>query len=414
MVATIEKSAGLLADYRGIVPAGLIESVQAIANRLKGLRVVHVNSTREGGGVAEILRSLVPLMDNVGLDVSWHVINASEEFFQVTKKLHNLLQGAEGDLSDTELEIYESQAEEMAAQMKGLGITADVWVMHDPQSLPLASLLPDVQRALWVCHIDTSAPNKGALTRLTPWMQAYSRILFSMEEYVVPGLNPSVVSIVRPAIDPLSLKNRELSPEQVRAALERLGVDPSRPLMTQVARFDRWKDPWGVIDAYRMVKREIPGVQLGLLGVIAAQDDPEAYAVVESVKKYAGDDPDIHLFTDPGQVGEQEVAAFQLASGVILQKSLREGFGLSVTEAMWHGTPVVGGNCGGIRCQIDDGVTGFLVNDVPECAERVKDILTNPAKRERMGNAAREVVREKFLMPRLLKDYLEQFESLIS
>ena len=414
MVATIEKSTALLADYRGIVPAGLIESVQAIAHRLKGLRVVHVNSTREGGGVAEILRSLGPLMDDVGLDVSWYVIDAPEEFFQVTKKLHNLLQGAEGDLSDTEMEIYESQAQEMAARMKGLRITADVWVMHDPQSLPLASLLPDVQRALWVCHIDTSAPNKGALARLTPWMQAYSRILFSMEEYVVLGLNPSVVSIVRPAIDPLSLKNRELSPEQVRAALERLGVDPSRPLMTQVARFDRWKDPWGVIDAYRMVKREIPGVQLGLLGVIAAIDDPEAYAVAESVEEYAGDDPDIHLFTDPGQVGEQEVAAFQLASGVILQKSLREGFGLSVTEAMWHGTPVVGENCGGIRCQIDDGVTGFLVNNVPECAERVKELLSNPEKRERMGNAAKEVVRERFLMPRLLKDYLEQFESLMS
>ncbi len=209
-----------------------------------------------------------------------------------------------------------------------------------------------------------------------------------------------------PAIDPLRLKNRRPAPRVVREVLARLGIDTERPLIAQLARFDRWKDPWGVIDAYRLVKRDIPALQLALAGVITAKDDPEAWSVVEDVRAYAGSDPDIHIYSDPREVQELEVAALQAGADVVLQKSTREGFGLSVAEALWKGTPTVAGRCGGIRIQIEDGRTGFLVSSVEECAERVSGLLQDREAGATMGAAGREYVRERFLLPRLLRDYL--------
>ncbi len=375
---------------------------------------MHVNSTADGGGVAEILRSLVPLMVDVGLDARWLVIPGSEAFFQTTKRLHDLLQGAPGELSPVEVSAYVSHIRKVAREIQHQGIRADIWVMHDPQSLPLAAFLPQDQASIWVCHIDTTAPNPGAVEALLPWLKTYSRQVFSLPEYVLPQLDQCRIRVAPPAIDPLQTKNRIPDLATTQAAMSRLGIDPRRPLVAQVARFDTWKDPCGVIDAYRLAKEEVPGLQLAMLGVISAQDDPNALDVFDSVARHAGADPDIHLFTDGRQVGETEVAAVQAGADVILQKSLREGFGLTVAEALWKGTPVIGGNCGGIKLQIIDGHSGFLVDSVEECSKRMLTLLGDRSLAHRTGELGKERVRSHFLMPRLLVNYLEWFRELAS
>jgi trehalose synthase len=403
-----------LDDYHEIAPEEQLDKIRGLASGLKGLRIAHVNSTADGGGFAEILRSLVPLMRDVGLDAQWLVMPGHEAFFEITKKLHNLMQGAEGELSAKEVSAYVAQSWKVSRAMREQGISADIWVMHDPQSLPLAAFLPETQPSLWICHIDTTAPNQSAAAALLPWLQAYPLIVFSLPQYILPALDPGRIRVAPPAIDPLLPKNRRPDLATAKSIIARLGIDPERPLVSQVARFDPWKDPWGVIDAYRMVKREQPDVQLAMLGVIAAQDDPEALSIFDSVAQHAGDDPDIHLFTDGRQVGEAEVAAVQTSADVIIQKSLREGFGLSVAEALWKGTPVIGGNCGGIRLQIVNGQTGFLVDTVEECAGHMLTLLRDRALAQRMGDAGKEWVRQQFLTPRLLTNYLEFFHELLA
>jgi len=399
-------------DYRGIALDEQLEQVETLASELKGMKVVHVNSTANGGGVAEILRSLVPLMRDAGLDAQWLVMPGDEGFFQTTKKLHNLLQGADGEVSDEEMSGYVANSRDMAKAIQEQEISADIWVMHDPQSLPLAAFLPSGQTSMWVCHIDTTAPNQQTVSSLLPWLKTYPLVTFSLPDYIMPSLDRSKTRVAPPAIDALQVKNHRPDRPTEKVTLASMGIDPSRPLVAQVARFDPWKDPWGVIDAYRLAKGEVPGLQLALLGVIAANDDPEAYSIFDSVVEHAGDDPDIHLFVDGGQVGEAEVAAVQAAADVIVQKSIREGFGLSVTEALWKATPVIGGNCGGIRLQILDGQTGFLVDNVEECAQRMLTLLGDKALAQHMGHAGKERVREQFLMPRLLANYLEFFRDL--
>ncbi len=395
-----------LDEYEGVAPEEQLEEARSLGRQVAGLRVVHVNSTAQGGGVAEILQSMVPLMRDIGIDARWFVMPGATSFFDTTKRLHNLLQGAEGEITDAMWGAYRSHVDDVASQIRSQGIEADVWIMHDPQSLPLAQSLNLNGSAMWVCHIDTTAPNPSALRGVLPLVAGYPLVLFSMPQYVLPGIPKDKVRIAPPAIDPLIVKNRLLQQTEVRSILQRLGVDPDRPLLCQVARFDRWKDPFGVIDAYRLVKKQVPDVQLALLGVIVAQDDPEAYSVVEDVRAYAQADPDIHLFTDPQDVGEVEVAAFQTGSTVMIQKSLREGFGLSVTEALWKGSPTVAGNCGGIRIQITDGDTGYLVSSVEECASRILQLLEDREFAQRMGNAGRHWVKKHFLLPRLTVDYM--------
>ena len=401
-----------LDSYREIAPEHQLDQARDLALGLKGLRVVHVNSTADGGGVAEILRSLVPLMRDVGLDAQWMVMPGHDAFFEVTKKMHNLLQGAQGEISAQELSLYIAQSWKVSKAIKEQGITADVWVMHDPQSLPLAAFLPD-QQAMWVCHIDTTEPNQRTAAALMPWLAAYPLMLFSLPQYILPGLDPEITRVAPPAIDPLVRKNQQPDLDTARSIIAGLGLDPHRPIISQVARFDPWKDPWGVINAYRLAKKQRPDLQLALLGVIAAQDDPEAYSVYDKVVEHAAGDPDIHLFADPAQVGEPEVAAIQTASDVVIQKSLREGFGLSVTEALWKGAPVIGGNCGGIRIQIVDGETGFLVDNVHQCAERILTLLENKTLAKQLGDSGKEWTRQRFLTPRLLNNYLDYFHELV-
>ncbi|MFQ5853756.1 MAG: glycosyltransferase, partial [Candidatus Binatia bacterium] len=343
----------------------------------------------------------------VGIDSRWYVIEPDAAFFQVTKKLHHCLQGDDEWFSDGETNLYISHNREAAACLDAAGTEADLWIIHDAQVVPFRNYSRTESPAVWVCHLDTTKPGEHVRQMLLFLLSNYERIVFSMPEYRLEGVDPAKVSVIPPAIDPLSPKNQALPRHVAKGFLARLGIDLARPLVTQVSRFDRWKDPWGVIDAYRLVKEGIPELQLALVGAMTAKDDPEAVEVFDAVKQCAQDDPDIHLFSSPDIIGDLEVGAFQCGSEVIVQKSLREGFGLTVTEAMWKGTPVVGGDCGGIRQQITDGETGFLVKGAQDCAQRIVELVKNRELARRMGEKARESVRKNYLMPRLLRDYLE-------
>ena len=389
------------------------EELTSLAKELGHLRFVHLNSTETGGGVAEILQSMVPLMNALGIATERIVIDPPSEFFQVTKRIHNLLQGAEGSLSKEELEVYYGSVRQVADDLRRRPVAADVWFFHDPQLLPLAGLLPRTSQEIriWIGHIDFTTPNPSVLDTLLPLVHDYDRLIFSLPSYVPARLSETPpVSIAPPAIDPLSVKNVALSESAAADITTALGIDPARPLITQVSRFDLWKDPWGVIDAFRLARNQVPGLQLALLGLSQATDDPEALDVLATVSNHAAQDPDIHLYFDASVLTcsiDEVVNAFQVASQVVIQKSTREGFGLTVTEAMWKAKPVIGGDVGGIRIQIDDAVNGYLVSSPEECAQRLVQLLQDPQLRARLGEAARESVRERFLMPRLAFDYLQ-------
>ena len=406
--------------YRSFISPALADRLTALSREFRHLKFVHLNSTATGGGVAEVLQSLVPLMNSLGVATERVVIHPPPEFFKVTKLIHNLLQGAKGVLSGEELSVYFQSLQAVADDIKGRSLSADVWFLHDPQLLPLAGMLPraEGQTRLWVCHIDLTDPNPSAAAALFSLTRHYDGLVFSLDSYVPSGLDAHLpVSIVPPAIDPLTEKNLPLPAEEAREVVAAMGVDPARPLITQVSRFDLWKDPWGVIDAYRIARREIPGLQLALLGLSQATDDPESLEVLNSVTEHAAHDPDIHLYFYPEGLRysiDRIVNAFQSASGVALQKSTREGFGLTVAETMWKGQPVVRGNVGGISLQIEDGISGFLVNSPEECASRIVQLMQAPALRERVGLAARESVRQRYLLPRLALEYLQAAQPHIS
>jgi trehalose synthase len=405
--------------YFPLLAPQLVEDLTAAARELQHLRFVHINSTATGGGVAEILQSLVPLMNSLGVVTERLVINPPPPFFQVTKRIHNFLQGADGALAPEELDFYFNTIREVAHDIREKSLEADVWFFHDPQLLPLASMLPKQtnETRLWVCHIDLTRPNQNVMDSLLPLTKAYDGLVFSLDSYVPSGLDENVpVYIVPPAIDPLTLKNIPLNEIEASKIIVAMGVDPHRPLITQVSRFDVWKDPLGVIDAYRLARQSVPGLQLALLGLSQAIDDPEALQVLDQVTRYAGGDPDIHLYFYPSGLPDtidNIVNAFQVASQIVLQKSIREGFGLTVAEAMWKGRPVIGGDVGGVRIQIKDGVNGYLVNSPAECAQRIVELLNDPGLRSRIGEAARNNVRDNYLLPRLASDYLQAVKALL-
>lgn len=410
---------GRLEDYEGLIEPSLQARLRSAAERLRGLRVTHVNATPAGGGVAEILRSLAPMMNSLGLEANWYTLDPDQAFFDVTKKLHNGLQGKPTSLSSDEVDRYWRHNQLTANQILELAGRPDVLVLHDAQVLPVASFLPTATRKIWHCHVDITAPDHSVRSLMEPLTRLYSRCVVSMPEYADPGMLAGRVVVFPPAIDAFTAKNGRLSLKLARNLVAGLGIDLARPFITQISRFDPWKDPWGVIDAYRLVKAEVPGLQLALAGALMAQDDPEGATVLEDVRRYAGDDPDIHILADAELTTDRvtnalHVNALQRLSTVIVQKSVREGFGLTVSEAMWKGTAVIGGDCGGIRTQIRDGETGFLVSDVRTCAGRLLHLLTHPEEARRMGARARESVRERFLMPRLLADYLSLFEEMLS
>jgi len=402
-----------LAQYSGVVPNCLLSEITNAAEKLRGMRIVHVNATPVGGGVAEILQSLVPLMCSVGIEAEWYVIEPDDAFFRVSKTLHHGLQGDGEALSREDVALYLGHNQKAAQIAVETGLTADLWLIHDAQVLPLLHYL-NSPPGVWVCHVDATRPNGVIMQLLRSYMSDYKMIVASMPEYLPDDNNVDRVFVSPPAIDPLIPKHKPLGFDRAREVLAGLGIDPGRPLVTQVSRFDRWKDPWGVIHAYRLARKEIPTLQLALVGAMTADDDHEALEVLTSVQQYAQRDPDIHLFSDPAIIGDLEVNAFQSGSDVIVQKSIREGFGLTVTEAMWKGTPVIGGNCGGIKLQINDGETGLLVDDVASCAQAIVTLFNDRERARSMGEAGRESVRNSFLMPRLLRDYLRVATSALN
>ena len=403
-------------DYIPHLPSGLADELQGVASDLQHLRFVHMNSTSRGGGVAEILGSLVPLMRGLGLQADWYVLEPHQSYFGVTKHIHNLLQGQDGCLSPEEMDVYLGQAQAEARHLNKHESMGDVWFMHDPQTLPLSQHVhwSEHERRLWICHIDLSTPNPSTLEALLPLAHYHDGLVFSMEAYAPPCTNGVPVHIIPPAIDPLKSKNQPLSAARAQRIVSRLGVDVQRPMVAQVSRFDVWKDPWGVIDAYRLARESVLGLQLVYLGVVEAKDDPEAAQMIRSVQDYAQGDPDIHLVHDvdtlPAHI-DQVVNAVQVAAQVVLQKSTREGFGLTVTEAMWKGTPVIGGNVGGIKYQLQHGESGYLVDSPQEAGRYLVELLTDREMASRMGAAAKERVRQHFLLPRLLLDYLKAAQA---
>jgi trehalose synthase len=397
-----------LNDYASIVGRALADEIRSRASRLEGKRVLHLSATSFGGGVSEILYTLVPLMIDVGLAAEWHVIYGREEFFNATKVMHNALQGNPQDLSEDQWRTWQDYNGINAREMSD---GWDVCIVHDPQPAALATLVPDKSRRwVWRCHIDLSTPNPDTLARLLPYLDPYPAAVFHMPKYV-PADMDGRAHIIPPAIDPLAPKNMAFSPEDASYILDQFGIDVDRPLLTQVSRFDPWKDPLGVIDAYRLVKERIPDVQLALVGSMAT-DDPEGWDFFNATVAHADGDPDIHILNNLNNVGSIEVNAFQSHSDVVSQKSTREGFGLTVSEAIWKAKPFIGGDVGGIPLQITNGESGFLVSTVEECAQRAVEILEDPMLGKQLGRAGKEAVRKRFLTPRLLRDWLELFESL--
>ncbi len=330
-----------LADYTHIAGKELIERIRELAEPLKGHRVLHVSATAFGGGVSEILYTIVPLMRDAGLDAHWHVIFGKEEFFNATKLLHNSLQGAPETLTDEQWELFD---EINAMNAEGLQGEWDTVIVHDPQPIGLRRGAREKSRNwIWRCHIDLSEPNPAPIARLQPLIEEYDATVWHMPAYVPAGVNGhDGVKIIPPAIDPLSPKNMAFSPDDASFVCHQFGIDVDRPLITQVSRFDPWKDPMGVIDAYREVTEEMPEVQLALVGSMAT-DDPEGWEFFQHTFEYADGDPDIKILNNLNNVGAIEVNAFQSQSDVCLQKSIREGFGLTVTEALWKGRPTVAG-----------------------------------------------------------------------
>jgi trehalose synthase len=394
-----------LGDYNSLIGRAMAEEIRALAEPLKGRRMLHLSATAFGGGVAEIQYTLIPLMIDAGIEAEWRVIQGQEEFYDVTKTIHNALQGDERTLTDGQRAVFDGYNKLNADALSD----ADEWdviVVHDPQPVAIPEFVQTSRpRWVWRCHIDLSTPNAEVLEFLAPRLRAYDACIFHMPNYVPRGVGLNEAVIWPPAIDPLAPKNMALAPDDAAYIVDQFGVDVSRPLMLQVSRFDPWKDPLGVIDAYRDVKRVHPGMQLALVGSMA-HDDPEGWEYWNRTQEYCNEDPDIFMFSNLNNVGAVEVNAFQVQAAVCIQKSIREGFGLTVSEALWKSRPTIGGRVGGIVAQITDGQTGYLVDSAEQCAERTLAILADPGMTRDMTRMAKEHVRRRFLMPRLLRDWL--------
>jgi len=398
-------------SYRALVGDELIDEILTLAHQLEGVRVAHVNSTALGGGVAELLARHLPLLQALGVDAEWRLIHADPEFFTVTKAFHNALQGARHDLRERERGLY-MDSNRQAARL--LEARYDVVVVHDPQPAALRHFAGTRgARWIWRCHVDSSAADAEVRDFLAPLIAEYDRYVFTMEDFLLPGLDRARAFFVAPAIDPLATKNMELSQDVCRRAMADSGIDVHRPLLVQVSRFDPWKDPLGVIAAYRLVKRDVPDVQLALIGAMAG-DDPEGWTMLERVQEEAAGDGDLFVFTNLAGVGSMEVNVFQRGADVVIQKSLREGFGLVVSEAFWKETPVVAGRAGGIPMQFPPGFEEYLVDSVETCAERIVHLLRYAGARGDLGRAGREHVRRKFLLPRLVRDELRVIQQTLA
>jgi trehalose synthase len=385
-------------DYEPLVGAEVIQRICDKAAKLKGLRVANFNSTYYGGGVAEMLSSLTLLMNCLGLRTEWRVIQGTADFFSITKKMHNALQGGGIDLSKIKKDIFEQVIYENSVRNF---LDHDFIIVHDPQPLPLIEHYQKKCPWLWRCHLDLSRPEPETWKYLRRWIDKYDAVILSCSEFA-QEMRPSQ-RVMMPAIDPFTIKNRELSEREIDERLAHYGIPTDLPLVVQVSRFDPWKDPKGVVEAFSLARKQIDA-RLVLLGNFAT-DDPEGEEIFHSL--CASRDERVQILTSGDDTAL--VNALQTRAAVVLQKSLREGFGLTVAEAMWKGTPVIGGNVGGIRYQIEDGVNGFLISSVEEAAKRMVELVNDMELRDEMGRKARESVRKNFLLTRYLEQHLDLF-----
>ncbi len=410
-VPLLEKDLDAYVEFAG---QETIDRIRALAEPLRGARILHVNATAYGGGVAELLATHVPLLQSLGIAAEWQVIHGSDEFFAVTKAVHNALQGGDVEWTAQMQRVYLEKVLDNALLLEG---EWDYVVIHDPQPAAMLSLLTDsaVNRPetkwIWRCHIDLTAANPEVWEFFRPYVERHDASVWTMPEFVPESLTMDRIVQAPPCIDPLSVKNLDLPMPFMNEICRQYGLDVDRPIMCQVSRYDPWKDPLGVIEAFRIVRESVPDAQLLLAGSMAT-DDPEGFHVWEQVEEARGGDHDIHLLSNIQQVGNVQINAFQRAADVVVQKSLREGFGLTVSEGLWKGRPVIGGRCGGIVLQIRDGEDGYLVDSVEECAQRTIELLTNPERADEMGTSGREHVRQNFLSTRELEDYLKLFGEL--
>ena len=386
-------------DFGPMIGQEAVERIKRKADAVHDLHVENISSTYYGGGVAELLSSLTLLMNTAGVRTGWRVIQGRPDFFSITKKLHNALQGGEINLSELKKTVYEEVNYENAARMH---LDHDIVIIHDPQPLPLINYFRKKSPWIWRCHIDLSRPNPEVMQYLRPFIESYDSVVLSLPEYAQPLTTPQ--RFIMPAINPFSTTNKDLSEDEVQERLDNYDIPTDLPLVVQVSRFDPWKDPLGVIDAFQLVRKEVD-CRLVLVGN-AATDDPEGQAVLESVMRREDEYVRVLFVQDSALVN-----ALQRRAAVVVQKSLREGFGLTVTEAMWKGAAVVGSNVGGIRHQIEDGVSGFLVDGIEDTAEKVIQLLQDDGLRQRMGEEARKTVEEGFLMVRLMENWLDLMNS---
>lgn len=399
-----------LQAYAGVAGEDVIDHLRQLADLLKGVRIVHVNSTRLGGGVAEILNKLVPLKQDLGIEVTWEVVTGDAEFYQCTKGMHNALQGKRESIPDALLRVYEQTNAANAKQLRPVLQDADMVFIHDPQPLPLLQHFPERKgKWIWRCHIDVSHPHRPVWKYLRRFAAEYDASIFSLADFAQPL--PHTQYLIPPSIDPLSDKNKDLDENAVRSVRAEFGLDPYRPLMLQVSRFDRFKDPLGVIEAFNLAKTFAPSLQLVLAGG-GATDDPEGDKVFQEALAHSANDPDLHVLLLPPDA-HVTINALQRTADFVLQKSVKEGFGLTVTEAMWKGKPVIGGNTGGIRLQVHNHQTGFLVSTPEGAALRIRYLLNHPGELQEMGRKARRFVQENFLLTRHLREYLTLMVSLI-
>jgi len=400
-----------LDDYGEACGPNAVERLRAAARPLAGARILHINSTAFGGGVAELLHTQLPLFADLGVEATWAVMQGSDEYFVVTKAIHNGLQGAEVPWTPEMIGTYLSQVEQNARELTE---TFDFVLVHDPQPAALLPIFEQEGRRtgtwLWRCHIDLSRPYRPVWEFFAPIVNRYDAAIFTLEEFAQSEIQGPQLAFIPPSIDPLSAKNGYLPEDTAYEVLKRYDIDRSRPIVSQVSRFDPWKDPIGVIDAYRLARKEVEDLQLVMVGSMA-HDDPEGWHYLNMTEEHRNGDPDIHLLTNFQDVGSLEVNAFQRQSTVVIQKSIREGFGLVVSEAMWKKRPVIGGNVGGIRLQIEDGANGYLVDTVEECAERLVELLGDADLRNRFGAAGKQRVHDRFLTLRELQDQIELMAS---
>jgi trehalose synthase len=398
--------------YKRFVGEDLLSEIYHIAESLAGLHILHVNTTAQGGGVAELLHALIPPMEELGIRHTWKVVPLDDASNQFTAHVVDLLQGIEhGDISEEDKRVFLDKLRVTPVLRRAEENQADIYFIHDFQLAPLAKIFPWMRPAIWMCHVDTASPDPNGKAYIEQFLDVYSVYVFNTPLSVFKDLPPQKTHVITPTIDPFSEKNRFLTLEGGMQILARCGIDTTRPLITQVSRFGNWKNPWQVIDVYRLVKQQLPSVQVAYVGAMEAADDIHAMEILKDIQAKADGDPDIHLLYDPAVIKHPEVNAFQRYSSVILQRSIREGFGLTATEAMWKYQPVIGTSATGLRTQIIHGLNGYIADDTETCTKYTLKLIRDGDLRRKLGKQAHLRVKDNYLLPTMMLEYLGAIEK---